>query len=50
MQFTEFLQLVKVIKMLYGRQFAEKFFTNNISLFYDLDSESLKLNIKGKHL
>lgn len=41
MQFSEFLDLVKVLKMLYGTQIAEKFFTKNISLYYDLDSASL---------
>lgn len=41
MPFLEFLALVKVIKMLYGRDFAEKFFTNNISQYYNLNSESL---------
>lgn len=41
MPFIEFLALVKVIKMLYGRDFAEKFFTNNISQYYNLNSESL---------
>lgn len=41
MTFTEFLSLVKVLKMLYGRDFADNFFTNNIDLYYDLDSASL---------
>jgi len=41
MQFTEFLQLTKVLKMLYGREIAEKFFAKNISLYYDLNNESL---------
>lgn len=30
MQFNEFLQLTKVIRMLYGHEFALKFFENNI--------------------
>lgn len=47
MTFTEFLQLVKVLKMLYGRNVAEMFFTKNISLYYDLDNESL-LKLKDK--
>lgn len=40
----EFLELVKVVKMLYGRDIAEKVFTKNISTFYNIDSESL-LNV-----
>ena len=41
MLFNEFLDLTKVLKMLYGREIAEKFFTNNIGMYYDLDNESL---------
>jgi len=41
MLFSEFLDLVKVMKMLYGREIAEKFFTKNVTSFYNLDSESL---------
>lgn len=41
MTFTEFLKLVSVLKMLYGTAFAEKFFTDNVGMYYDLDSASL---------
>lgn len=41
MPFLEFLQLVKTLKMLFGREIAEKFFTKNINMYYDLNSESL---------
>lgn len=37
----EFLELVKVVKMLYGREIAEKLFTKNLKVFYNVDSESL---------
>lgn len=40
MSYSEFLDTVKVLKMLFGRDIAEKYFTNNINLFYDVDSES----------
>lgn len=46
--FTEFLDLVKVLKMLYGRQVAEIFFTKNVGSYYDLDSESLSQIVKEK--
>jgi len=46
--FTEFLDLVKVLKMLYGSAVADKFFTKNIGLYYDLDSESLTKITKDK--
>ena len=45
MQYIEFLDTVKVLKMLYGAPIAEKFFTKNIGLYYDLDSASLS-NLK----
>lgn len=41
MSFMEFLEFVKVVKMLYGRDFAEKLFTKNISSYYNISSESL---------
>lgn len=44
----EFLHLVKVIKMLYGREIAEKYFTKGLSQIYNIDSASLsKLFNKG---
>ena len=39
-KYVVFLDTVKVLKMLYGSAIAEKFFTKNMSLFYDDDSES----------
>jgi len=45
MQFGDFCDLVKVLKMLYGSDVAKKFFTNNIHLFKVIDSESLN-NLK----
>jgi len=41
MRFDEFLKLTNTLKMLYGRDIAEKFFTKNIHLYYDLNSESI---------
>ena len=41
MTFAEFLSLVKVVKMLYGTETAEKLFAKNIDLYYDLNSASL---------
>lgn len=33
--YNQFLDTVKVIKMLYGREVALKFFTDNIKLWYN---------------
>jgi len=41
MKYQDFLDTVKVLKMLYGREIAEKFFAKNAKLYYNLDSESL---------
>ncbi len=41
MSFGEFLKLVNVVKMLYGRSVAEKFFTNNVDQYYNLNSASI---------
>lgn len=41
MNFNEFLSLIKVIRMLYGRDFAEIVFAKNIDQYYDLNSEEL---------
>jgi len=37
MQFNEFLQLVKVIRMLYGTEIAADVFAKNISKYYNLN-------------
>lgn len=39
-QYVVFLDTVKVLKMLYGSSIAEKFFTENMNLYYDVDSVS----------
>lgn len=39
-RYVVFLDTVKVLKMLYGTAIAEKFFTENMHLYYDDDSES----------
>lgn len=41
MTYTEFLKTIQILKMLYGRDIAEKVFTKNIHRWYNLDSESL---------
>lgn len=41
LEYSNFLNTIKVLKMLFGRQIAENFFTNNMHLFYDIDSESI---------
>lgn len=41
MPFNEFLDLVKVLKMLYGSEIAKNFFTKNVNKYYNLDSESI---------
>ena len=43
MTFREFLALVSCIKMLYGRNVAEKYFTKHVDEWYDLGSESLTI-------
>lgn len=45
----EFLNLIKVVKMLYGRELAESLFSQNIDKYirnYELMSASAKNNIK----
>lgn len=41
MSYPEFLDTVKVLKMLYGRDIAEIFFTKNNNLYYDTNSASI---------
>lgn len=41
MTYDEFLNTCKILKMLYGREVAEKFLTKNIHKYYNLNSESL---------
>lgn len=41
LSFEEFLGFVKVVKMLYGRDVAEKVFTKKMKEWYNVDSESL---------
>lgn len=47
MTYSEFLDTTKVLKMLYGREIAEKFFTKNLSSWYNVDSVSI-LNVSKK--
>lgn len=39
--YSEFLDTVKVLKMLYGRDIAERFFTQNKHLWYNQTSASV---------
>lgn len=49
MSYIEFLKTIQVLKMLYGRDIAEKVFTKNLGRWYNIDSESLiKLVKKDK--
>lgn len=47
MSYLEFLETIKVFKMLYGREVAENILTKNIHKWYNLDSESLNNLIYG---
>lgn len=40
MTYLEFLQTVKVLKMLYGAQIAQKFFEENIGSWYNVTNAS----------
>lgn len=46
MSFTEFLSLVKVVRMLHGREVAIIFFKNNIAKFYQLNYDDISASIK----
>ena len=46
LSFSEFCDLVKVIKMLYGRDIADRVFTNNMWSVYNIDIARL-LDKKG---
>lgn len=35
LNYTEFLQTTKVIRMLYGTESAKKYFTDNLELYYN---------------
>lgn len=48
MSFQEFLDLVKVVKMLYGREFAEVLFKNNIDLFYKLNYNEISASVSKR--
>jgi hypothetical protein len=47
---AEFLDLIKVVKMLYGRDLAVNLLEKNIKTFYDVDSESLTKKEKEKEV
>lgn len=46
MTFLEFLQLTKVIRMLYGKELAVVFFEKSIDKFYGLSKNELNESIK----
>ena len=49
MTYSEFIDTIKVLKMLYGRDLSEKVFTANVGKWYNIDSASLiKLVEKGR--
>lgn len=48
MSFLEFLALVKVFKMIYGRDVAQNILEKNLHKYYNLDSESLSKLMKGE--
>lgn len=48
MSFIEFLEFVKVVKMLYGRDIATNILEKNLHKYYNLDSESLNNLIRGE--
>lgn len=48
MNFLEFLQLVKVTKMLYGRDVAINLLEKNLHKYYNLDSEGLNKLVRGE--
>ena len=47
LSFTEFLDLVKVLKMLYGREIAERVFTENLSRVYNINNASFLKKRQG---
>lgn len=46
MTYIEFLKTVQVLKILYGREIAEDFFTKNITEWYNIDNASFSKNVK----
>lgn len=50
MSFLEFLQLVKVFKMIYGRDIAQNILEKNLHKYYNLNSESLQKLMRGEEL
>lgn len=45
MPFTDFLKLVTVLKVLYGRDIAERFFQKNIDKYYDLKYDDISASV-----
>lgn len=37
--YTEFLKTTSVIRMLYGKDEATRYFTNNIDVYYNIDND-----------
>lgn len=38
LDYTDFLNTVKVVRMLYGRDAAKKYLTDNLGVYYNLDN------------
>lgn len=38
LSYLEFLQTTKVIRMLYDKETAKKYFTDNLNLWYNMDN------------
>jgi len=48
MSFSEFLDLVKVLRMLFGRDIADQYFTKNIDLYYNLNYNANSVSIHSQ--
>lgn len=46
MPFNEFLNLIKVLKQLYGRDYAQRVFEKNYRLFYNLNELGTELDFE----
>lgn len=38
LSYTEFIQTIKVFRMLYGVDFAKKYLTDNLKVYYNVDN------------
>lgn len=48
LSFAIFLDFIKVLRMLYGKQIALDVFDKNIELYYDVNSKCIKQPVKAK--